>query len=107
MQAPSVEPVNVRARIMDMPDVQLKFAGSQSEPEVAVNDEINFAGGGKFFEATNDDVNVRARPTTVETASEASIETQTQETNYQPVGTIAQGKHPIENIISPIPDMLN
>jgi len=90
MQAPSVEPVNVRARIMDMPDVQLKFAGSQSEPEVAVNDEINFAGGGKFFEATNDDVNVRARPTTVETASEASIETQTQETNYQPVGTIAQ-----------------
>ena len=93
MQAPSVEPVNVRARIMDMPDVQLKFAGgSEEQPEIAVNDEISFAGDGKFFEATNDDVNVRARPSSVETASEISTETQTQETNYQPVGTIAQGK---------------
>lgn len=104
MQAPSVEPVNVRARIMDMPDVQLKFA---QEPAVVVDtttdaqtvqsvtEEIRFNGGGQFFQTTNDDVNVRARPAT--TSSEASttqsnqvFETQTQEATYAS-GTIAQG----------------
>ena len=103
MQVPSVEPVNVRARIMDMPDVQLKFA---QEPTVAdittdaqtvqtVTEEIRFNGGGQFFQTTNDDVNVRARPAT--TTSEASttqsnqvFETQTQEATFAS-GTIAQG----------------
>jgi len=94
MQVPSVEPVNVRARIMDMPDVQLKFAGSSDEPEPVVNDEIKFEGGGKFFEAS-DDVNVRSRPSSpVEaafTTQSNPIETQTQETNYSlSSATIAQ-----------------
>jgi hypothetical protein len=79
---------------MDMPDVQLKFAGSSDEPEPVVNDEIKFEGGGKFFEAS-DDVNVRSRPSSpVEaafTTQSNPIETQTQETNYSlSSATIAQ-----------------
>ena len=107
MQAPSVEPVNVRARIMDMPDVQLKFAQEPAVAEVdtttdaqtTVTEEIRFQGGGQFFQTTNDDVNVRARPATTigQQPSEASttqsnqvFETQTQEATFSS-GTIAQG----------------
>jgi len=88
MQAPAVEPTNVRARFLDVPNVQLKFATTEETEEPAEEERINFGTGGKFYtDDTTTDTNVRSRPTVGQTTSYQTT-TETDETSYDTTTTV-------------------